>query len=208
MALDNYDNLVKTIIDYSHRGDLGNKIADFILLAETEMKSNPDEQLKLSTGETTTSTTTSTTAKTIPLPTGFQSSRQFSITINESVHDLEYRTPDQLKERSDTGYPMFFTIRSNVIEFDIQPDQEYAITITHFAEFTPLSDANQTNIVLNKYPNLYLYGALRQVFIYAQNTEQMMAYTSDFISAIASANKAEKALMYGPQPQVTVRWAP
>lgn len=208
MALDNYDNLVKTIIDYSHRGDLGTKIPDFILLAETEMKSNPDEQLKLSTGEVVSELTTSTTEKTIDIPVGFQSSRQFSITINEYTHDLKYRTPDQLVERSHKGMPCFFTIRANKIEFDILPDQAYTITVTYFSEFTPLSDANQTNIVLAKYPNIYLYGALRQVYIYSQDTEQMAVYTSDFISAIASANLAERALMYGTQPQMTVRWAP
>jgi hypothetical protein len=208
MALDTYDNLVKSIIDYSHRGDLGNKIADFILLAETEMRSNPNEQLKLSTGEVVTEVVTSTAVNTIDLPAGFQSSRQFTITINERTTDLKYRTPDQLIERNDTGVPCFFTIRANKIEFDILPDQAYTVTITYFAEFAPLSELNQTNIVLAKYPNLYLFGALRQVFIYTQDTEQMIPYTSDFISAIASANLAEKALMYGPQPQVTVRWAP
>ena len=36
MALDTYTNLVKSIVSYSHRGDLGTKIDDFILLAETE----------------------------------------------------------------------------------------------------------------------------------------------------------------------------
>lgn len=208
MALDNYDNLVKSIVGYSHRGDLGTKIDDFILLAETEMRSNPNEQLKLSTGEVVSNVVTSTIVKTIDLPAGFQSSRQFSITINDHTTDLKYRTPDQLVERSDTGIPCFFTIRANKIEFDILPDQVYAATITYFAEFVPLSETNQANIVLAKYPNLYLYGALRQVFIYTQDTEQMAAYTGDFISAITSANLAEKALMYGPQPQIKVRCAP
>ena len=208
MALDTFDNLVKAIADYSHRDDLGTRISDFILLAESEMKSNPDEQLKLNTGEVVTELLTSTTINTIDLPAGFQSSRQFSITLNESVHDLKYRTPDQLVERRDTGAPCFFTIRANKIEFDILPDQVYTVTVTYFAEFTPLSTLVQTNIVLAKYPNIYLYGALRQAFIYTQDIEQMAAYTGDFISSIASANKAEKAARIGPQPQMTARWAP
>jgi hypothetical protein len=208
MALDTFDNLVKTIIDYSHREDLGTRVNDFILLAEAEMRSNPTEALKLNTGEVVSELLTSTTVKTIDLPVGFQSSRQFSITIENSIVDLKFRTPDQLVQRDDTGTPCFFTIRANKIEFDILPDQVYTVTVTYFAEFVPLSDTNQTNIVLAKYPNIYLFGALRHAFIYTQDVEQMVPYTSDFISAIASANLAEKSARYGPQPQVTVRWAP
>ena len=45
--LDNYDNLVKEIIDWSHREDLGVKIPDFIKLAENAMYSNEIEVLNM-----------------------------------------------------------------------------------------------------------------------------------------------------------------
>ena len=40
MSLDNIDNLVKEIADWSHRDDLGTKIPDFLLLSENAMYSN------------------------------------------------------------------------------------------------------------------------------------------------------------------------
>ena len=208
MALANYDDLVKTVQAYSHRGDLGTKIDDFILLTETEMLSNPIESLKLNLGENIATASTTTTTRYLALPDGFESSRKFSITIEGSIYPFEYRTPDQLVIRDNTGVPCFFTIRGNEIEFDILPDAAYTVTMTYFEEFTALSPANLTNIVLTKYPNVYLFGCLRQVFVYAQDTQQEQKYTAEFLAAIESANMKEKDARYGPQPQQTVGWAP
>jgi hypothetical protein len=208
MALDTYDNLVKSIVSYSHRGDLGTKIDDFILLAETEMMSNPEEELKLNLGEKIATASTVTTTRYLALPEDFESSRKFSITFDDSIGGLEYRTPDQLVIRDNTGMPCFFTIRANEIEFDILPDAAYTVTMTYFVEFTKLSSANQTNIVLTKYPNIYLFGCLRQVFLYTQDTAQEQNHTSNFLVAIESANMKERTARYGPQPQQTVAWSP
>ncbi len=208
MALDSYTNLIKTVTDYSHRGDLGTKMDDFILLAETEMLSNPEGSLKLNLGEKVSTASTVTTTRYLALPDGFESSRKFSITFDDSIGGLEYRTPDQLVIRDDTGMPCFFTIRNNEIEFDILPDAAYTVTMTHFAEFTGLSSSNATNIVLTKYPNIYLFGVLRQIFVYSQDSEQEQRYTENFLIAIESANIKEEDGRYGPQPQQTVAWAP
>ena len=208
MALDSYTNLIKTVTDYSHRGDLGAKMDDFILLAETEMLSNPEGSLKLNLGEKVSTASTVTTTRYLALPDGFESSRKFSITLDGSIAGLEYRTPDQMVIRDDTGLPFFFTIRNNEIEFDIVPDAAYTVTMTHFAEFTGLSSSNATNIVLTKYPNIYLFGVLRQIFVYSQDSEQEQRYTENFLIAIESANIKEEDGRYGPQPQQTVAWAP
>ena len=208
MALDTYANLVKTITAYSHRGDLGTKIDDFILLAETEMLTNPEGPLKLNLSEKIATASTVITTRYLALPTDFEVARKFSITFDDSVGGLEYRTPDQLVIRDDTGMPCFFTIRGNEIEFDIIPDAVYTVTMTYFEKFAALTTANQTNIVLTKYPNIYLFGVLRQAFIYTQDTEQEQKYTADFLIAMESANQREHMVRYGPQPQQTVEWAP
>jgi len=52
MALDTYANLKASVIDFSHRNDVSNKIDDFILLAEEAMYANPDFPLQLRQMET------------------------------------------------------------------------------------------------------------------------------------------------------------
>lgn len=209
MALDNYDNLTKAISNRLERGtSLDTEIGEFIRLAEIEMLSNPTESLKISEAETISTSVTSTTSRYLALPTGFKKSRKFSITIDDQVEKLEFRTPDQMIVRSDSGIPCFYTVQGDELAFDIIPSEEWAVTIDYFKDFTPLTTANQTNIVLDKYPNIYLFGALRQGFIRAQDTEQERAYTSNFFSAIESANMSELEKRNAGMAQQTQGWCP
>lgn len=208
MALDNYIDLRQKIIDQSHRDDLDLQIDDFIELTEVEMRSNPDEILKLNTGETISSLTTSTSSRLIALPVGFQKARDFTLTIDDVTRKLEYLSPSQLKIRGGTGVPCFYTINANQIEFDVLSDVEYSLTLKHYTELTPLDSTNTTNIVLDRYPTIYLYGCLRQAFMYADDDQKLSKYTALFYQAIRDANNAENELRFGNNPQITVAWAP
>ena len=209
MAIDTYDNLFKTISNRIQRGtSLDDEINDFIELAEIEMLSNPTESLKISEAETISTALADISTRYLALPTGFQKSRNFSVTLNGGEHNLEFRTPEQLVIRSGTGTPCFFTVQGNQLAFDIIPDETYTVTFDYFAKFAPLTVLNQTNIVLDKYPNIYLFGALGQAFLRAQDTEQYIIYTDRFAVAIESANLSELEVRNGNQPQQTVAWAP
>lgn len=209
MAIDSYDNLVKTISKRIERGtSLDTEINDFIELAEIEMLSNPTESLKISEAEKISTAVTSATTRYLALPTGFQKSRDFDITLSGGEFDLEFRTPEQLVKRSGTGTPLFFTIQGTELAFDIIPDEAYTVTFNYFAKFAPLTVLNQTNIILDKYPNIYLFGALGQAFLRSQDTEQYIIYTDRFVVAIESANLSELEVRNGNQPQQTVGWAP
>lgn len=209
MALDTYDNLFKAISNRIERGSsLDTEINDFILLAEKEMLSNPTESLKISEAETISTAQTDITTRFLALPDGFKKSRNFSITIDEGVGKLSYRTPDQMNIRNGTGRPYFYTIQGNEIAFDIIPEEVWTVTIDYFKNFIPLTVANQTNIVLTKYPNIYLFGALRHAFLRSQDSEQQLIYTDNFISAIESANLSELEKRNGNMPQQTVGWSP
>ena len=209
MALDTYDNLFKSISDRIERGSsLDTEIPDFILLAEKEMLSNPTESLKISEAETTTTDNTTTTSRLLALPDGFKKSRDFTITIDGLIEKLTYRTPNQMNVRNGSGIPVFYTVKGNNIEFDIIPQEIWVVTFDYFKDFTPLTVDNQTNIILDKYPNIYLFGALRHAFLRAQDYQQEASYTANFVSAIESANTSELEKRNGYIPQQTVHWAP
>ena len=208
MALSNYTDLRQKIIDQSHRDDLDLQLDDFIKLAETEMLANPEEALKMNEAEVITTLVTSTTSRLIALPADFQQARDFQITISEDIHDLKYRTPDQLKVRGGVGTPCSFTINANQIEFDVLSDVEYDVTAKYFAEFTPLNSTNTTNIVLTKYPNIYLYGCMAQVGSFTVQEQIEAFYYQKFFAAIKAANQSEKDIRFGPQLQMTSAWAP
>lgn len=208
MALSNYEELRQAIIDQSHRGDLDLKIDQFILLAETQMRSNQDESLKMNKSEQITTLLTSTLSRLSPLPTGYLKGRDVKISLDETNAKLTYVTPGNLVIRNGTGTPCFFTIIANQIEFDILPDAEYTVTAKYYGDFTNLSELNPTNEVLDKYPNLYLYGAMVQVYIFAVEEVLAASYLQLFIGAISSANATENELRYGPEPTMRSGWAP
>lgn len=199
MSLDTFNNLKLEIIDWSHRSDIDLKVDTFINLAETEMFSNPVKTLKVRSGETLATATASTSSRFLALPAGYLEMRRLRIDADTGFLPLTFRTPEQLTSIDGPARPRFFTVTDQV-EFDTVPDEAYTIEFQYLAEFTPLSTGNQTNPVLTSDPNIYLYGALKQLFIWAVNTEEVAKYHSLFIEAIRGANKKFRAGKYGPSP--------
>lgn len=202
MSLDNYDDLKNEIIDWSHRDDLDLKVDTFIDMAETEMLNNATEILQIRTQEAVAAFTmdSTTPSRYVSLPTGFQSMRKMRVQIvsGPSV-ELEFRTPSQLNIRQDSGLPLFFTV-TDQIELDRYPDQDYEGEFQYFQGFTPLDDANQTNIVLTKSPNIYLWGSLWALNTWTNEQQEAELYYQRFINAISGANNADELGRYGPAP--------
>ena len=200
MSLDTFDNLKLEIVDFSHRGDIDLKVDTFIELAEQEMFANPDEILRVRGQETRLETTTS--GQFLTLPADYQSMRSIKLVTGGGDVEVIYRAPAQLKLIPGTGQPTFFTVTDR-IEFNRPPDTDYDIVLQYFAIPAPLTADNQTNAILDTFPSVYLFGALKQVFLFAVDTEEAAKYHDLFISAIRGANKKDKQGRYGPAPAMT-----
>ena len=200
MSLDTYDNLKLEIIDFSHRSDLDLKIDTFIDMAEQDMFANPDEILRVRGQETRLVDTTA--GQFLALPADFQSMRSVQLVTGNGDVELCYRAPAQMQQQPGTGQPNYFTVTSQ-IEFERVPDSDYDVVIQYFAIPAPLATANQTNVILTQFPNIYLFGALAALFSYA-NEEALSAQNyQSFIRAIKGANKKDKQGRYGPAPAMT-----
>jgi hypothetical protein len=202
MALDTYDNLVKEIVDFSHREDLAGKIASFINLSETTMYANDVELLTVRSMETISTSTTA--GEYLALPNYYESLRGIRFLTANNIGKLKYQAPQQMSDSVTPGRPSFFTIVGNEIQFDRLPDAEYKIEIQYYRKALPLTPTNQTNEILTDYPNIYLFGALAALFGYAQDTQQEALYINKFISAIRGANKSDKRGRYGPAPAMSL----
>jgi hypothetical protein len=202
MPLDNFDNLVKEVIDYSHRNDLGNKIAMFIQLSENAMYSNGIQPLKVRSMETV--STAATAGQYVELPPDFESARSVRLVLGDSSGELRFQAPEQLFKNPATGKPLFYTIVGNEIQFGRVPDSAYTLEIQYFRKAAPLTTANQTNEILTNHPQIYLFGALAMLFSFAQDTEQEASYAQKFIGAIKGANQADKKGRYGPSPALSL----
>jgi hypothetical protein len=202
MALDTYNNLVKEIVDFSHREDLAGKIASFINLSETTMYANDVELLAVRSMETI--TTALTTGEFLALPADYESFRGIRLITPNNLGKLNYQAPQQMFNDAVPDRPSFFTIVGNQIQFNCVPDAEYTVQFQYFKKSTPLSPTNQTNDILTNYPNIYLFGSLAALFGYAQDTQQEALYINKFIGAIRGANKSDKKGRYGPAPAMSL----
>ena len=168
-------------------------------MCEVDIYSNQDEGLKILSLDNIATTTASTGSRFLALPDGANIQRKLTIEIEGINYDIQYTSPGNMQSYEDakySGVPVFFTISNNQIEFDRIPDKAYTITINYIATDDPLSVANQTNITLLRYPNIYLYGCLSIAFGYAADSEQESRFHGRFISAIKHANERERNIKY------------
>ena len=202
MALSNYDDLVKSIVNWSHRKDILTLIPDFIQLAETEMYNNEGWQLETRDMETV--STAPTSGLYLELPPGFEKARSIQLETGSGLQDVKFQAPEQLLRQSTTGQPRFFSVIGNEIEFDRVPDTAYTIQIQYYKKPDPITLTNQTNSVLTNHANIYLFGALHQLFLWSEDDQEAIKYFAKMQSVIRGANKAAKKARYGAAPYMRV----
>ena len=138
------------------------------------------------------------------LPPGFEKARSIQLETGSGLCDVKFQAPEQLLRQPTTGRPRFFSVIGNEIEFDRVPDSDYTIQIQYYKKPDPLTKDNQTNSVMTNHPNIYLFGALHQMFLHTQDSQEMTTYFSKMQSVIRGANKAAKKARYGAAPYMRV----
>lgn len=188
MAISTYTELQAAVAAWMHRTDLAGRIPDFIALAETRIKAML--RLRLQNMEGVINTTLGVDSA--PVPIGLIKVR--SLSIPDVRPEITYVTPGQYfsafnDDRS--GQPYNYTIIGGLIYFGPPPDAAYSANVVYEAEVTPLSNDDPTNIVLSKWPNVYLWGALKEAANFARNVEYEGICEGNFMAAIDAANKME-----------------
>jgi hypothetical protein len=199
MALENYTELKKAVIKWSHRDDLDLLIPDFIDLAETLMMQNDDEILKPRSQEVRAIAVMDDTSRFMALPDRFLSMRRLRIRDDTQYCKLDFRTPNQMNSSEESGLPTRFTVTSQ-LEFNVIPEKAYDLEMQYLVALSPLSGENQTNNILTDSPNVYLFGALWALFTHIQMDAEAGKYLLLFIEAIKGSNASAKAGRYGPRP--------
>lgn len=102
----------------------------------------------------------------VALPADFKKVKDFI--FNSAPFDIKYSQTFSEMVRAwsqGTGRPKEYTITGDRIYLSHLPDAEYALTFEYYKAIVALSDSNTTNVILAAYPDLYLYGTLRQAYI-------------------------------------------
>ena len=193
MAITNYSQLFARLEEYSLSDDLKERIPDFIMLAEQHMF----KKLRGLEQDTSQNLSTSTSDRFVALPTGYRQMRRLKIDVtgNGDYYDLIYKPVDHLRIVNSAGIPCYYTI-TDQIEMDRTSDVVYTVQAQFIKSPTALTSSNTTNDVLTNWPELYLYGSLWQLFLYTEEEEKAAKWYSQYVDALANANKDSRDRRY------------
>lgn len=182
MALNSYSSLKSSIADWLNRDDLTAVIPDFISLAEAQMERRLPTQKMVKRANATIDTPFSA------LPSDFLSCKSLVLTSTAPVQQLIFLTEDEVDAKKyvyrTTGKPQYFALVGNQIEVLPAPDTSYTAELTYVATLAKLSDANTSNWILDRHPDLYLYGSLLQAAPYLRDDERVGLWSSQYQAAI------------------------
>ena len=202
MALDNYSNLKTTIANFLARDDLNTEIDDFIDLTEADF----NRRLRIRAMEVVDSSFT-IDSQTETLPTGFLQIRSFILTSATPDRVLSLMTPfhqADTQDYSNSGVPRAFSIEGNNFRFSPAPDSTYTARLVYYKAFDSIDATTTTNTILEKFPDIYLYGALyyASTFIRGMDQQTVLQFKTQYEAAIKQAEDADDLDKYNGSPLI------
>jgi len=173
MSITTYAELQSSIADWLLRDDLTSVIPTFISLAEAKFNRRIRDyrMVKRATAEVDTAY--------FSIPSDWQENIRFQLNTSP-ITTLEYVTPDQAAEEkrlyNSSGRPAFFTMIGDQFQIVPAPDSTYDAELTYYAKIPVLSSGNTSNWLLEKAPDIYLYGALMEAAPYLDDDARIQVW--------------------------------
>lgn len=181
MALANYADLQASIANWVHRTDLTAVIPDFVAMAESRIS----RDLRLRRQITTGTLQCVAGVQTVNIPDDWLEFENLSVEANPS-RQLVYVPVEHIDAKynsADSGVPAVFTIEGSQILLGPKPDSNYVLDNIYYARFPSLI-TNSTNWLMTNHPNVYLFSALIEAFMFVQNAEQASVFTQRYMQSI------------------------
>lgn len=125
------------------------------------------------------------------LPADFLEAISLHLSIGGARYRLQVMGADALNyNRPESGVPRLFAITGDGLKLHPTPDAEYTLTLEYYEKIAALSGDTDTNVILARYPELYLYTSLKHVSAWAKDPEALATY-----SALAGEAKRQVEMM-------------
>lgn len=157
MSISTYAELKSSIADFLNRDDLTSVIPTFISLAEAEMNR------KIRHWRLEERTTISASGQYTAIPSDFVAPIRLSLDTDSVA--LELINSQEMQEARQSandvaGKPRYYALSKGEIELFPTPNGTYTVDLTYRKKIDALSDSNTINVILDNFPDAYLYGAL------------------------------------------------
>jgi len=197
LSLANLAGLEQAISDWSTKTSLSAQIPDFIAWGHQEICR------KLRAPVLYARSPVIINAETVAAPTGFLAAKRFYID-GSPRHRLQLKDSGELvdmtMELTPTDRPTAFSVEgTSTLAFAPLFSGTWTGQMLYYQAPTPLVNAGDTNVVLAKYPFLYLYGALEALFRFLEDDNNTDRYGGQFGALLSSINDEEaKDALRGP----------
>lgn len=183
-----YSTLKDNVADWLNRSDLTSQIPVFIQLAEAELNRRLRAKDMIARSDALLN------AQYTPLPSDFLEARSLYL-LTSPVTRLEFITVEKMEQLkyqgySTTGTPVYYTVIGNTFESLPSPDQSYTAELVYYAKLPALTDSATTNWLLNKHPDIYLYGTLIQSAPYMRDDERVVVWSGLYEKGLAQLEQA------------------
>lgn len=188
MALESYDALKAEIT--RHLGDRDDDVTAFIRVAESRHERDIRIREMLFRENLTIA------SRYVALPDGFLEPVKLVVLTNPVV-PLSYVSPDQLDSLrvEASRAPMYYTVH-NQFEFDSAPTVSVDAELLYYKRLSPLVDTQQSNALLLRAPDAYLYAALSASAPYLMNDDRVLMWERLYGQARDSLNASSRSSRY------------
>ena len=200
MAIASYADLQTSIANFLARSDLNAQIPDFIQLAEARI----NRELETREQEKRVQATLVAGDEYIALPTDLREVREVKL-LTSPLTVLNYMSPTGLdNEYSSNGLskPRGYSIAGKEMKLRPIPDSAYTAEIIYIGSVDTLSAVSTPTLFLRS-PDVYLYGALTEAYVYLLDEARAAQYDEKFTRAINEVRMDEERSHYGTGPLQT-----
>lgn len=164
------------------------KVQNYIQLCEAEL----NRELRVRELETDVALPTVANQDYLTLPDDFK--RISSLEYDDQSANLDQiGTRQELKRKwgLTTGQPTEYAIFGQKAYLGSIPDAIYTSHLYYFKAIPALSDSNTTNIILTAFPDVYLYGAIRQGCMQISNKDKKADAEANYATVITRIRQAD-----------------
>lgn len=135
------------------------------------------------------------------LPSDFLEPIRLQVTDTGTTR-LEPISLSEMMDRRDlandtAGRPYYYAIIDGAIEVFPTPNDDYTLEMVYYSSITPLSDANTSNWLLTRHPDVYLYGSLVHSAGFIGDDARMGTWSAMYQSALDGVTMDDNKAKYG-----------
>ena len=186
MSLTTYGGLKTAVANWLNRSDLTSQIPDFITLAHAEI------QARLRHWRMLNRATATLDAEFTAYPADFLEA-DYIFLDTSPISELTVVAPRTLiVEKAKYGYsngkPKLIAFSEEMMVTPT-PDQSYTMEMLYYQQITAMSVDGGSNWVLQHFPFLYLFGALKEAAPYLHEDQRIQVWEGKFEKGMLLANK-------------------